>query len=282
MAARAWVLNFDAEEEYATRGAYTPARRTLELARAMQPRLQGLLGADDVVIGEERLDPARFTAECWSPTPSALERVRAGGLELPIVPPFEVLQRVNHRRFAHELGAGLPGARFVHDVAAIEAALAAAPALGLLLKRAFGFAGRGQRRLPAGKLNDDDRRWCEGACANGQGALLEPWVERLADFALHGSIRASGELRLGRPLRQYCDGRGAWERSEVTGDLSADEREALEAAARETARALVEAGYFGPFGIDAFRYRARDGATAFNARVELNARYSMAWGLGMS
>jgi hypothetical protein len=40
------------------------------------------------------------------------------------------------------------------------------------------------------------------------------------------------------------------------------------------AEVLRDAGYFGPFGIDAYRWR--DGATQyFNPRSEINARYSM-------
>ena len=57
-------------------------------------------------------------------------------------------------------------------------------------------------------------------------------------------------------------------------------RTSLKRAARCAAEALLEAGYFGPFGIDAYRWRA--GAAAhFNARSEINARYSMGWATGM-
>ena len=40
-------------------------------------------------------------------------------------------------------------------------------------------------------------------------------------------------------------------------------------------------GYFGPFGIDGFRYRDTDGHLRFNPRSEINARYSMGWAVGM-
>jgi hypothetical protein len=47
------------------------------------------------------------------------------------------------------------------------------------------------------------------------------------------------------------------------------------------AQALLEAGYFGPFGIDAFRWVDRAGVERFNPRCEINARYSMGWAVGM-
>ena len=45
--------------------------------------------------------------------------------------------------------------------------------------------------------------------------------------------------------------------------------------------ALRRAGYFGPFGLDAFHYRGSDGALRFHGCSDVNARFSMAWGIGM-
>ena len=55
-----------------------------------------------------------------------------------------------------------------------------------------------------------------------------------------------------------------------------------DAIARETeraGRALHEAGYFGPCGVDAFTYE-RGGAVVRRARSEINARYSMGFAVG--
>jgi hypothetical protein len=43
----------------------------------------------------------------------------------------------------------------------------------------------------------------------------------------------------------------------------------------------VGAGYYGPFGIDAFRWRDQNGKQQWNPRCEINARYSMGWSIGM-
>jgi hypothetical protein len=67
----------------------------------------------------------------------------------------------------------------------------------------------------------------------------------------------------------------------LEGDLAPAERAALFSAAEEAAGALAAAGYFGPFGVDAFRYHDEEGTARFCARCEINARYSMGWAVGM-
>src|SRR5690606_24295604 len=62
--------------------------------------------------------------------------------------------------------------------------------------------------------------------------------------------------------------------------LLAAEESALGREAERVGRSLHAAGYFGPFGVDAFAYvvgRLRH----FNARSEINARYTLAYATGM-
>ena len=137
--------------------------------------------------------------------------------------------------------------------------------------------------MTAGRLAPAEERWIEASLAAGEGLQAEPWVDRAGDFALHGHLSAGGTLALGEPTEQRCSAAGAWIESERAGEgaLSASERDALFRAAEETASALLAAGYFGPFGIDAFRWRAPGGALRFCPRCEINARYSMGWAVGM-
>src|SRR5262245_26559172 len=113
----AWVLNLDAEYELASPDAHTPsaatARRMTELVRALAP----LLGPDDVVLGENDVvagealaggaptTPAQmWTGRAWCPTPRALLRLKKAGAIPVAAPDFDVLRRVNHRRFNADLG----------------------------------------------------------------------------------------------------------------------------------------------------------------------------------
>jgi len=63
------------------------------------------------------------------------------------------------------------------------------------------------------------------------------------------------------------------------GELSKNEEQALIQAAHHVAGALVSMGYFGPLGIDGFRYML-NGESAFCALSETNARYSMGFVTG--
>jgi hypothetical protein len=191
-----------------------------------------------------------------------------------------VLRRVNHRRFSAELGLSLAGSAFVSTIGELERVLSSGAEW--LLKRPFGFAGRGRRRLSPGPRSPADRAWIEASLESGEGLMVEPWVERLLDAGLHGHLAPDGALRLGHPTVQEIAPDGSWRSTSIAppGALTPPESERLVEEATKTGAALHAAGYFGPFGIDAFRYRAGGGA-AFQPRSEINARYSMGWAVGM-
>jgi len=78
---------------------------------------------------------------------------------------------------------------------------------------------------------------------------------------------------------------GAWtgtERADL--DLVARDDDArLEEACAAAGAALAAAGYFGPFGIDAYHHRALDGAgVVLNPLSEINARFTMDWATAMA
>lgn len=283
---RAWFLNFDADEELARPAGYTPSAAVAGRARALAARVGPLLGPGDLLL----VDPpapgsaAGLEGRAWCPTPRALRALARAGAEPAPAPPFEILRRVNHRRFCAELGQTLPGARYAQTIADIEeAVLEESPGGHWLLKRPFGFAGRGRMRVRAGALEEAARPWAEAALATGEGLQVEPWVERRGDFCRHGHVDRAGAVVLGAACAQVCDARGAWveTRRAEAGELEAEEAAHLEGAALEAGRALAAAGYFGPFGIDAFRWEDAGGLLRFNARCEINARYSMGWAVGM-
>jgi hypothetical protein len=280
-APRAWLFNFDAEAELADPSRGTPSRAFVARSEALVEKLASLLAPGDVVITEgTRADGHRGRA--WCPTPRALAAIARAGAEPPRAPPVDVLRGVSHRRFCAELGLTLPGARWAATRAEVDHAIRASEGRWLL-RRPYGFAGRESLRVAAARLTSAEERWIAASFEQGEGLLVEPWVERAGDFGLHGHLGEDGALVLGSPTLAICDERGAWRESRRAPPdaLAPSELEALVRATTEAARALTAAGYFGPFGVDAFRYRDATGALAWNPRCEINARYSMGWATGM-
>lgn len=281
----AWLLNFDATDELADPARYSVTRLSPARMREVMALFLDLVAPDDVLLDEETLrtattaQRAAFTAQAFCPTPSALSRIVACGHAPPDAPSLEILRRVSDRAFCAELGHGLPGAAFVRDMHALHAALQRPSFTGShVIKRAFSFAGREQRRVHAGELDDSTRGFCERSFARGEGVQVEPWVSRLLDVSLHGYLTRSGDLLSGQPRTQRCDpmGRFIGMQPDALG-LTLVERDALHATLEETAGALETAGYFGPFGIDAFRYAGPDGEPRCNTRCEINARFTMGY-----
>ncbi len=277
----AWVLNLDAELELAQR-SYAPRARVTEQLALYGRDSRRLLGPNDALISgpaptSAPLEPsAGFLGRAWCPTPRALSRFASAGVEPEPHPEPSVLRRVNHRRFAHELGGGLPGQRYLQSRDELGQVLRDATT-PLLLKRPLAFAGRGQQRVYAhSKLTDKERSWI-AASLRDDGLIVEPLVEPLLEVSVHGFIWRDGRHELGLACVQSVSDRGVFReiRRARAGELSDDELEALLERATATASALFEAGYFGPFGIDAYRHRA-----GFCALSEINARYSMGFVTG--
>jgi hypothetical protein len=223
--------------------------------------------------------PEPWLGVAWCPTPTALRRLVRAGVDPAPAPSVEVLRRVNHRRFYVELGGGAPGARYVENDADLAATLAE-PHDAWLFKRPYGFAGRGQRRI-AGTPTPDDRRWLTDSLRQG-GVVAEPWLELSRELALHGVIDRMGRLSLGRICIQETNAYRAWigTRAATPEDLSPADTAQLMERTTSVADALHRAGYFGPFGIDAYVFVARSGRGELNPLGELNVRYTMGFPIG--
>jgi len=282
----AWLLNLGAEAEL------EDARRTVGSgARARLPELAGRLGAlvrpDDLLLFGEPDEARRAegaVGRAWLPTPRALAALGRAGAHVPEAPAYEVLRGVNDRRFSLGLGATLPGQRCVTTIDEVREALGApSPGGNWLLRRPHGFAGRGRRRARQDEVLGAARAWIEASLRSFGALVVEPWVERVADFGWHGFVAREGRITLGEPTWQETAPDGTWlaTRAAMPGEMGREETDLLEKAAEQAGAALAAAGYFGPFGVDAFRWRDEKGTLQFNPRCEINARYSMGWGIGM-
>lgn len=278
----AWVLNLGAEIELED-PRREASRAVRERRQELHVHLGSLVRPGDVVIAEEA--PAGIAqgamGRAWLPTPRALVALARAGAKAAPAPAYEVLRAVNDRRFSLALGATLPGQRCVTTIEEVAAAVSGPG--NWLLKRPHGFAGRGRRRVRADEVLGAARGWIEASLRSCGALVAEPWVNREADFGQHGYLTASGALVLGAPTRQEMAPEGAWLRSTPVcpGDMGREEAALLAEAVQKAGEALHAAGYFGPFGVDAFRWRDEQGRLAFNPRCEINARYSMGWAVGM-
>lgn len=295
---RAWILNLDAESEFEASSHYTPTLHMRAIVERERKRLlSSLVAPGDVLLTEGdfaangvALRQARgLQGLAWSPTPRALAQLRAAGARPLAAAPIAVLRKVNARDFAASVRAPLQGASFDKHVAAtldeVQACLAHPAAHGWLVRRTFGAAGRGRRHIAAGRPSDEERAWIEAGLRRGP-LVIEPWVLVAREYTRSAWLHTNGELTISPPCFQSTTEHGAWtltERAE-RGAVSREDDAELEGAVAAAGAALAEAGYFGPFGIDAYRHRALDGSarTLLNPLSEINARFTMDWATAMA
>lgn len=271
----AWVLNQHAEFELAQPG-YNPSGKLLAQLHEHGAGARALLGPHDALIEGGPLPPGPWLGRAWCPTPRALAAMRAAGVDPEPHPSEDVLRLVNHRKFACDLHAGLPQQHYVQDEAALAAVLSQPGPW--LCKRPLAFAGRGQHRVLA-TLDERGQAWVR-ASLSLDGLVVEPLVKPVLEVSLHGFLWQNGRFELGRVCVQHVNDRGVYQGVRLHADeLGPHEVAALYTQAERVGAALHGAGYFGPFGVDAYRYE-RDGHTGFCALSEINARYTMAFAVG--
>lgn len=285
-AGTAWILNLDADLELeADRGgAWSPTNAVRDAVRAQRRTLaRTLLGPDDLLV-DEQTPPGAAAARigrAFCPTPHARRVLERAGATPEAHPAVAILREVNGRGFSAALGQHLPGATFVRDLALAHAIVAEPPPIGTSwrLKRAFGMAGRGQRVIPPGVPVGADADFLARGIA--EGLQIEPQVTIEEELAIHGFVDRDGTFALGGVVTQRCDARGQWLATEPARGVAPEIDRALLAEARVVAVALHQRGYFGPFGIDAYRHRV-EGELWFCPRSEINARYSMGFAIGFA
>jgi hypothetical protein len=277
----AWLLNLDADLELQDPARYHASRLNAERVKELAAGIADLIAPDDLILdpASPQRPPGHLTILAFCPTPSALRRIEQLGLPVPPAPASSILRQVNDRAFCAALGHGLAHSCFARDMTTLEQHLVQpSPTGSYVIKRAFSFAGREQRRVHDGLLDASTRGFCLRSVGRGEGVQIEPWVERLADFGRYGYLTRDGALLIGSTRELRCDPMGRFVgMSTASAHVSDDEDRSLAAEVKRTAAALTAAGYFGPFGIDAFRYRTPAGGIDFNPRCEINARFTMGY-----
>ncbi|MCA8961928.1 MAG: hypothetical protein KDC38_15490 [Planctomycetes bacterium] len=195
------------------------------------------------------------------------------------------------RPFAHECaraaGRVLPGSSVI-DADAVTALewmrvlreAATHSTLGCwVVKPSYTAAGRDQIRGSSDPDSGDaSAAWQR---LRGRGTLVvEPWMERLADFGAVGSVDDNGAIALVGLHELLVDAAGRFRGIRCARDpmrppsLTPNEVEPLEATFAMVGGRLADLGFRGPFGIDAYRYRGHDDQIHFHPLCEINPRTS--------
>ena len=162
----------------------------------------------------------------------------------------------------------------------------------IVVKESFGVAGSNALRLFEPELLPAQIRWLENAFAHKRELVIEPWLERLQDFSVQLEMSAQG-LKLCGFTGLQCDARGQFianfaephhhkripakvisqfnAAADISGLLLEFYEEIFDALEIE----LRRVDFIGPIGIDAFVYRATNGAVKLKPVVEINPRYTM-------
>ncbi|MBI3726256.1 hypothetical protein HY251_20210 [bacterium] len=233
------------------------ADRGIELPR-VAPSLTG---------GDHELVP-------WGAAPSLVDLAKKVGARYE-PPHVDAVRKANSKAFAHELATRLgldpPGA-VLRSREEVEARLAAFRERELwVVKRAFGFAGRGHLLGRGPSLPGNGKGWLESAFSRGDPVVLEPWLEREGDLSAHFTVLRDGKVSFLGVVEMLCAKNGCYLGNRIGAlALEASFRDELERVALRAGAELAREGYFGPAGIDAFVSGGR-----LRALVEVNARHSM-------
>ncbi len=200
-------------------------------------------------------------------------------------PPLAVATRVNDRRFAaaleRELHLEIPGACEIRSSDELAEHLArggaaASPTGQWLCKAPLTAAGR-DRVLGHGPLDDLSARAVTRLLARFSVLLFEPYLERVADLGVC-AVATADEVRQRSPHTLLTSARGGFLGIRTGAPpLTSAHSEELARVVEHAGRALAAHGYRGPFAVDAFLHRARDGQLQLRALCEINARLSFGW-----
>jgi hypothetical protein len=229
----------------------------------------------------------------WSPTPSALALLRRAGAVVAPSPAIGVLRTVNARPFAAELRDTLAldtnalPKHIVRDLDGALSILSVAAEHGWLVRRTFGAAGRGRRRIESlsnsgrSSVSSEESAWLSSGLRVGP-LVIEPWALISAEYTRSAWLHADGRIAISAPCLQSTATSGAWDATQRTsgGVVAKDDDDVLGNAVETVGLALHNRGYHGPFGIDAFRHKSASGST-LNPMSEINARFTMDWTCAM-
>lgn len=196
----------------------------------------------------------------------------------------EVVRQVNHRGFLAAIEAEHEPATAPSLHLDLESLLARTRELlvkvpRVVAKGAFGSASTGNLRLARHELEDPQGALRLGQLLERHGAVvLEQWLARRLDLCATGAVDRDGRVHFERLDRTvHTDSGSPLGTLFSPGDpLVEPHLEQMSEAVEIVGRALFEAGYFGPFCLDALVHEV-DGALRLRRFVDCNARHPVSW-----
>ena len=225
------------------------------------------------------LAPACDDLEIWAPAPIDSAHARWGAIGRRATMRVGVPDRwdlawadpraknANDRRVvvAVQHALGIEHAEVIHDVAELDRRRGP-----WVAKAPWTAAGR-DRIHGDGPPRADQRTYAERLLARQGALVVEPWLDRRFDVGVCAQLVA-GRVIAQAPHTLTCDARGAFAGIDLTQPpLTFAQREQLDRAVEASGRALADAGYEGPFTVDAF---VHSDDAMLHAPCEINARYS--------
>ncbi len=178
---------------------------------------------------------------------------------------------------AETLGVALPGARVVTSLAELDDHVAAFAGRAWICKARWTAAGRDRARGTGARVAVELRTRLGRMLERFGPLVFEPWLDRVADLGVCGEI-TDDAVTVAEPHHLITDPRGGFlgiALDPVDRAIAAP----LQAVAHAAATRVAEAGYRGPFAIDAFVYRDPGAPDVHHLHplCELNARYTFGW-----
>lgn len=261
---------------------YMPRDDVMDRLAAMATLLRAFADEGDILWTPRAVAPERVTdvpGVCRPLLVSGSRPTPAPG-DLVWGESSDVAVAVNDRRFAIELqrklGCALPGASIAEDMEAAERAVRAAagfaPAATWIAKAAHSSAARSRVGGRGAEMDAAHRSGVDKLLELHEAVLIEPWLPRSGDFgatAVATEHGAEGVELHDLENTARGDFRGI---SFPSSSLREDEAATLRTTVDAVGLALAARGWRGPFGVDAFRWRDKSGATRFHPLCEINAR----------
>ena len=267
-----------------------PSREHLADLKRAGFELPEIVAAAD--LGGRKLGGLRPWA--WAPDASALLEGSAGDVSANV--PWQWREAIPREWLSKEIGIRLEELLGLSEKAGVCRDLE--EALGLtrellehgqvLAKAAFSHAGRGHKRINRESPPVATRNWLRNTLAEHGRVVIEPWLERVADFSALYEMDAAGRAELIGLTVMENDAAGRFLGTRVAPKWASmldpevaaflHREEQVIGWYQEKIPALLGGllpGYVGPLGVDAMVHRRADGSLALKHVVELNVRMTM-------